>query len=251
MSRNAPPRPARPLAERRTPERFCHVFGRALYRALGIGHAHHRRLGSTAPVWRRPLALDYLLDHPGATWLPTTRAKVKRFHDRGISLDLVPQRVRGGQTLRYFTLNPAVVETSGEAAVTFVFTDPGHGTDRALRFGAREHSLLWDTLRSRGAAVHVAVAVRAFLAGERYDATPGGWTAGGDSLVSRTARCGSASPPRRRGTATASDARPRADCPSGRRRKRADAPPELPPGIARSPGGLTRAVPAAATGSVD
>ena len=49
-----------PLPERRTAERFCQVFGRSLYRALGIENAHQRRLGSTALLWRRLLTLDAL-----------------------------------------------------------------------------------------------------------------------------------------------------------------------------------------------
>ena len=64
-----------PLPERRTPQRFCHVFGRTLYRALGIENAHQRRLGSTALLWRCLLTLDCLLAYPDANWLATGAEK--------------------------------------------------------------------------------------------------------------------------------------------------------------------------------
>ena len=105
---------------------------------------------------------------------------MKQFQDRGISLDILPQRLRGGQALRYFTLNPIAV---WEVAVTFVFTGPEHGTDRALRYWAAEHLPLWRQLRSAGVAVHVVVAVRDYPALERYEPTLARWTAGRDPLT--------------------------------------------------------------------
>ena len=104
-----------PLPERRTPVRFCHVFGRGLYRALGIEHTNLRRRGSPALLWRRRLALDCLLAYPDADWLATGPEKVQYFLDRGFDEENLPQRFRGGHAFHHATLNPIA---AGEDRVT-------------------------------------------------------------------------------------------------------------------------------------
>ena len=87
------------LPERCTPERFCHVFGRSLCRALGIEHAHQRRLGSTALLWRRLLTLDCLLAYPDGNWLATGSEKLQYFLDHGYDEEDLPQRLLGDRAL--------------------------------------------------------------------------------------------------------------------------------------------------------
>ena len=57
--------------------RVCHVFGRRLYRALGVEHFRHRRLGSEGGVFQRLLSLDFLLERPELPWLVTEQEKVE------------------------------------------------------------------------------------------------------------------------------------------------------------------------------
>ena len=44
--------------------------------------------------------------------------------------------------------------------MSFVFPDPGHGTNRALRYWASDHLPLWEALRREGIEVQVIVALR-------------------------------------------------------------------------------------------
>ena len=162
-----------PLPERRTPERFCHVFGRSLYRALGMENAHQRRLGSPALLWRRLLALDCVLAYPDADWLATGPEKVQYFLDYGFDEEDLPQRFRGDHAFRHATLNPVA---AGEVRIGFLFPDPGHGTDRVLRYWASDHELLWFLLRDEGVEVEVIVSVRNSTAKDLYEKTLFGWT---------------------------------------------------------------------------
>ena len=168
-----------PLPERRTPQRFCHVFGRSLYRALGIEHAHQRRLGSPALLWRRLLTLDCLLAHPDANWLATGAEKLLYFFDRGYDEEELPQRLLGDRAFHHVTLNPIA---GGEDRVSFVFPDPGHGTNRALRCWASDHLLLWEALRRERVAVEIIVAVCDNPAKDRYEETLFRWTPAGAAL---------------------------------------------------------------------
>ena len=99
-----------PLPERRTPQRFCHVFGRSLYRALGIEPAHQRRLGSPALLWRRLLTLDCLLGDPDTNWLATGSEKLQYFFDRGYDEEELPQRLLGDPA---FTTSPSTPSRAG------------------------------------------------------------------------------------------------------------------------------------------
>ena len=168
-----------PLPERHTPQRFCHVFGRSLYRALGIEHAHQRRLGSPALLWRRLLTLDCLLAYPDANWLATGAEKLQYFFDRGYDEEELPQRLVGGRAFHHVTLNPIAGE---ERSVSFVFPDPGHGTNRALRYWASDHLPLWEALRPEGVEVEVIVAVRDNRAKDLYEETLFRWTPAGAAL---------------------------------------------------------------------
>ena len=50
----------------------CAAFAsRRIYRALGVEHIRHRRAAAPEVVLRRLLSLDYLLERPRTSWLPT------------------------------------------------------------------------------------------------------------------------------------------------------------------------------------
>lgn len=162
-----------PIPERTTPERFCHVFGRSLYRALGNENAYQRRLGSAELLWRRLLTLDCLLEYPDGEWLATSPEKAQYFLDRGYDDEDLPQRFRGNHVFRHAALNPIV---ASEDRIAFLFPDPGHGTNRALRYWASDHRLLWLLLREDGVEVEVIVSVRDNVAKDLYEKTLHGWT---------------------------------------------------------------------------
>ena len=168
-----------PLPDRRTPQRFCHVFGRSFYRALGIEHAYQRRLGSPALLWRCLLTLDCLLAYPDANWLATGAEKLQYFFDRGYDEEELPQRLLGDRAFDHVNLNPI---EGGEDRVSFVFPDPGHGTNRALYYWASDHLLLWEALRREGVEVEVIVAVRDNTAKDLYEETLFRWTPAGAAL---------------------------------------------------------------------
>ena len=66
-----------PLPALRTTARVCHVFGRRLYRALGVEHIRLRRLGTEGVVFRRLLSLDFVMERPDLPWLATEQEKVR------------------------------------------------------------------------------------------------------------------------------------------------------------------------------
>ena len=165
-----------PLPALRTTARVCHVFGRRLYRALGVEHIRLRRLGTEGVVFRRLLSLDFVMERPDLPWLATEQEKVARFAELGIRPATLPQRVYGGaagRSRRYFHLNLPVAV--GARRVVFVYTDPGVRTTRQLTHWRELHRPLWAQLRGSGIAVHVAVAVRSWPALERYEAALTRW----------------------------------------------------------------------------
>ena len=175
-----------PVPGARTTARLCHVFGRGLYRALGVEHIRHRRHGTEGVVVRRLLSLDLVMERPELPWLATEQEKVARFAELGIEADALPQRVyRGGTrgaSRRYFHLKLPVAVDAGRAV--FVYTDPGAGTThqlaRQLSYWRELHRPLWARLRGSGLTVHVAVAVRTWPALERYETALEQWVAGPD-----------------------------------------------------------------------
>ena len=159
-----------PLPGASTPEKYCHVFGKPLYRALGIPNVRHRKRPAQPVLFRRLLSLDYVAEHPHLPWLPTEAEKLHFFADRGIPGEHLPQRLYGGalkQTRRYFPLKLPIA--GDDESVTFVYTDPGQHTDRQLRSWTDHHDALWARLRSAGVHVHVVVLVRTLEAQEHYD----------------------------------------------------------------------------------
>ena len=53
----------------------CRISSQRIYRALGVENICHRRTGAVNVLVRRRPALDYVLEHPGMGWLPSTPAR--------------------------------------------------------------------------------------------------------------------------------------------------------------------------------
>ncbi len=130
---------------------LCHVFGRGLYRAIGVEHIRHRRFGTEGVVSRRLLSLDFVMERPDLPWLATEQEKVARFAELGIQPATLPQRVYGGaarRSRRYFHLKLPVAVDAGRAV--FVYADPGADTTRQLTHWGEQHRPLWVRLREGG-----------------------------------------------------------------------------------------------------
>ena len=161
----------------RTSARLCHVVGRGLYRALGVEDIRHRRRSSEAVVLRRLLSLDFVLERPELSWLPTEHEKVAAFEALGIEADTMPQRVyvgAVGSSRRYFYLKLPVAVGGGQAI--FVYADPGiTEAARQLDHWGAMHTSLWSQLRGAGLAVHVAVVTRSWPSMALYETSLGKW----------------------------------------------------------------------------
>lgn len=143
---------------------FCHLFGIALYRALGRRELRHRRIPrDSSLIWARLLSLDAVIEHPDRPWLPGEDDKVRWTDDLGVPRAALPSMVYsgedGGSTRRYFARWKLPVAGSGDRA-TFVYADPGRASRSELETWAAAHTPLWGALRKRGVAVEVAVVAR-------------------------------------------------------------------------------------------
>ena len=134
----------------------CRISSKPLYRALGVENIRHRRKAQPPVVMRRLLSLDFVLEHPGMSWLPTEPEKVEFFEGLGLPRRLIPRRIYYGAVetrKRYFALKlPLAVDAE---TVTFAYVDPGHQTDRELHSWGAAHGTLWDVLRKKGRQVRV------------------------------------------------------------------------------------------------
>ena len=140
--------------------RIFRIFGKAIYRELGITNIRHRRESSIEVTRRRLLSLDFVLDHPDLPWLATEQEKVACFEQLGIDPALFPKRIYTGRAngrVRYFHIKmPIAVEPE---RATFVYIDPGMGTHTELHSWGAAHRKLWDKLREAGRRIElVAVA---------------------------------------------------------------------------------------------
>ncbi len=146
--------------------RGCRISNKPLYRALGIENVKHRRQADDANMLRRLLSLDYVLEHPELSWLPTEQEKVAFFESLGIDRRRLPRRLYHGATgnqLRYFALKLPIA--CDALTTTFVYVDPGKDTDSELRSWGAAHEWLWRALRLKG------IAIRAVVVGADYKAT--------------------------------------------------------------------------------
>ena len=156
------PLPRGPHALGRTAN-FCHIFGKAIYRAIGSLDVRHRRLPAGADlVWTRLLALDAVIEEPDRPWLPEEHDKVRFCDDLGIERDALPSKIYRGptaETVRFFAPWKLPVAGTSER-VTFVYADAGRDSDSELSRWAVEHAPLWRELRQRGVHVDVTVLAR-------------------------------------------------------------------------------------------
>ena len=157
----------------------CRIFGKAVYRSLGIANVRHRRDSSIEVARRRLLSLDFVLDHPELPWLATEQEKVACFRQLGIDAELLPKRIYRGRAngrVRYFHIKMPVAVEPDRAVFTYI--DPGMGTPTELHSWGAAHRQLWEKLRAAGRRVEVVA-----IAWERHLLDRSGrvlqsWTAG-------------------------------------------------------------------------
>ena len=141
--------------------RICRIAARRIYRLLGIEHIRHRRPAAPEVVLRRLLSLDYLLERPHTSWLPTEAETVDALAAAGIARDVLPRRLYqgalGGQC-RYFPHKLPVALDGWRA--TFVFVQDEDATENAVRTWGSQHAALWAALIAGGRAVDVVVVGR-------------------------------------------------------------------------------------------
>ena len=154
------------LPNKRGGAKACRISSKEIYRKLGIENVRHRREVDDSLMLRRLLSLDYVLEHPQLSWLPTEPEKVAFFDLLGVDRRRLPHRLyhgaNGNQT-RYFALKLPIAANAKTA--TFVYVDPGRYTDTELRSWGAAHEWLWRALRLHG------IEVRAVVIGADYRAT--------------------------------------------------------------------------------
>ena len=139
--------------------RASHITHKPIYRALGIEnvkHLHGAKNTNTHVLMRRLPSLDYLIERPTLSWLPTEDDKVQRFTALGIDRAVLPYRkygAAGKAQTRYFALKLLIALYA--KAATFVYVDPGLTTDSELRAWGVAHAPLWAALRARTFAVQI------------------------------------------------------------------------------------------------
>ena len=148
----------RPLAAEEITDdrRICRIFGKAIYRELGLANVRHRREASIEVTRRRLLSLDFVIDHPDLPWLATEQEKVACFEQLGVDPELLPKRIYAGRAngrVRYFHIKmPVAVE---QDRAVFVYIDPGMGTPSELHSWGAAHRQLWEKLHAAGRRVQV------------------------------------------------------------------------------------------------
>lgn len=134
------------------------VTNKITYRLLGIDNVRHRRLASWPMMFRRLLALDYVLEHPELPWLPTENEKVACFDHLAIDRADLPSKTWNnttGRTVRLFAnKHPIAVDTRNKLA-HFIYTDSNETTTDGLRSWRVEHSRLWTSLARIGLELRI------------------------------------------------------------------------------------------------
>ncbi len=159
--------------------RVCRISNKEIYRKLGIENVRHRREADDSVMLRRLLSLDYVLEYPELSWLPTEPEKVSFFELLGIDRKLLPHRVYQGavgKQTRYFALKlPIAVDVK---TATFAYVDPGKDTDTELRSWGAAHEWLWRALRGKGIQVRAVVIGADHTATRRSKAALQSWSKG-------------------------------------------------------------------------
>ena len=159
--------------------RACRISNKEIYRKLGIENVRHRREADDSVMLRRLLSLDYVLEHPQLSWLPTEQEKVSFFESLGIDRRRIPHRVYQGavgKQTRYFALKlPIAVDTK---TATYAYVDPGKDSDTERRSWGAAHQWLWRALRGKGLGVQVVVIGADHTATRRSKAALQSWSNG-------------------------------------------------------------------------
>ena len=112
--------------------RVCRIAARRMYRVLGVEHARHRRPAVPEVVLRRLLSLDYLLERPHTSWLPTEAEKVNALTAAGIATEVLPRRLyRGGRDA--VPVLPAQAARRARRLAGDLRVRPGRGRDGQRR----------------------------------------------------------------------------------------------------------------------
>ena len=134
------------------------ITSKRIYRVLGAADSRHRRLASWPIMHRRLLSLDYVLDHPELSWLPTEAEKVSCFDALETPRNEIPSRAYGGasnRTIRYFAnKHPIAVDRNSKTAV-FVYVDSEERTTEGLKSWREEHAALWLRLCRLGFRLNI------------------------------------------------------------------------------------------------
>ncbi|MYN64927.1 MAG: hypothetical protein F4X11_07855 [Acidobacteria bacterium] len=141
--------------------RVCRIASRRIYQVLGIEHIRHHRPAAPEAVLRRLLALDYLLERPRTSWLPTEAEKVGALTAAGIAKDVFPRKLYQGAVgaqCRFFPHKLPVALDTWRA--TFVFAQDEKETESAVRTWGSQHAALWAGIAAVGRAVEVIVVGR-------------------------------------------------------------------------------------------
>ena len=137
---------------------LARVTNKTVYRLIEADNIRYRRLASWPQMFRRLLALDYVLDHPQLPWLPTESEKVACFDQLGIDRTSIPRRVwdnATGHTVRLFAnKHPIAVDPSSKQA-HFVYTDSEEKSPQGVRSWRSEHAALWSDLYRLGFDLHI------------------------------------------------------------------------------------------------
>ena len=137
---------------------LARITNKTVYRLIEAHNIRHRRLASWPLMFRRLLALDYVLDHPQLPWLPTESEKVACFDQLGIDRTNLPRRVwdnATGYTVRLFAnKHPIAVDPRSKQA-HFVYTDSEEKSPQGVRSWRSEHAALWSDLDRLGFQLHI------------------------------------------------------------------------------------------------
>ena len=134
---------------------LARITKKSVYRLLDAGDIRHRRMASWPLTFRRLLSLDYVLDRPQLSWLPTEEEKLACFARLGVPREDLPFReYRGadnvGRTRRYFAnKHPIAVDPRAKHAV-FVYADSEEKSPQGVRSWRKEHAALLTALQRLG-----------------------------------------------------------------------------------------------------
>ena len=129
-----------------------HLCYRPIYSRLGLDNSKFRRTDTpAATVIARLAALDFVIDNPGLTYLPTDRDKLAYFGERGIDGDSLPAKtyvspVGRGETRALFPDKFPIAVDEKTRELTFVYIDEHHAPTSYLKAHVRNYLPLWRAI---------------------------------------------------------------------------------------------------------